>query len=225
MKLQPNQAPTAPSANSAAITRRRRPASTMTSAPAMAISAAVPRSGCTTTRLTGTKSARRAPPATASPAAAAARAGTRRHHRHRELHELARLEAEQSEVEPALRAHADVADRRHHQEQQAAARVQPGRGAAQEVGVDLRQQQHRRGAQCQARAGAHHGGQVLAGGAVEHHETVGGDQRQAHHQRPIDLQRKQHARRAGQGAPGAGAGSDLLVDHVAGFTLPSAVSR
>jgi len=55
MKLQPNQAPTAPSANSAAITRRRRPASTMTSAPAMAISAAVPRSGCTTTRLTGTK--------------------------------------------------------------------------------------------------------------------------------------------------------------------------
>ena len=94
----------------------------MTSAPAMAISAAVPRSGCTTTRLTGTRMS------TASTTSDGQPGGSGRSCRY-QAHIIGTasfmssrgLEAEQSEVEPALRAHADVADGRHHQQQQAAA--------------------------------------------------------------------------------------------------------
>src|SRR5256885_2063877 len=55
MKLQPNQAPSAASASNATITRTRRPARMMTSAPAIAMSAAVPRSGWMATSPTGTR--------------------------------------------------------------------------------------------------------------------------------------------------------------------------
>ena len=47
--------------------------------------------------------------------------------RHRELHDLRRLEAHDAEVEPALRALGDVADERNRDEQQHADRVQEGR--------------------------------------------------------------------------------------------------
>src|SRR5438034_979383 len=55
MKLQPNQAPRAASIASTTITRARRPARMMTSAPATAVSAAVPTSGWMATSPTGTR--------------------------------------------------------------------------------------------------------------------------------------------------------------------------
>src|SRR6266513_1512827 len=55
MKLQPNQAARAASTSNATITRTRRPARTMTSMPASAMSAAVPTSGWMATSPTGTR--------------------------------------------------------------------------------------------------------------------------------------------------------------------------
>ncbi len=53
MKLQPNHTPSAASVLSATITRTRSPARMMTRVPAMAMSAAVPRSGSMATSATG----------------------------------------------------------------------------------------------------------------------------------------------------------------------------
>ena len=47
--------------------------------------------------------------------------------RHRDLHDLRRLEAHEAEIEPALRAHRDVADDRDRDQQQHAERVQERR--------------------------------------------------------------------------------------------------
>ena len=61
------------------------------------------------------------------------------HHRHRELHDLRRLEADHAEVEPALGALADVAGERDHHEQHQPEHVGGGREHAQEMVRYLRQ--------------------------------------------------------------------------------------
>src|SRR5882762_2363159 len=118
------------------------------------------------------------------------------HHRYCELHQLGRLEAEQAEIQPALRAHTDVADRDNDEQQQAPERVHPRRAAAQEVRVHARQQQHGDGAKQQPQRGAHHRGRALAGGAVQHDQPERGDERETHHQRTVDFQLEQHTRGA-----------------------------
>ena len=67
-------------------------------------------------------------------------------HGHRELHDLRGLEADQADIEPALRAFADVADGIDHQQQHHADPVQPRSKAAQEVRAALRERDHRHGA-------------------------------------------------------------------------------
>ena len=79
----------------------------------------MPRSGCSATSPTGSSddqhddadvlNERRQRPLVQVPGA---------HHRHRELHDLGRLEADDAEVEPALRALADVARDRDDDEQE-----------------------------------------------------------------------------------------------------------
>ena len=99
-----------------------------------------------------------------------------------------------------LEDYADVADGRDHQQQEHPGRVHPGGRTAQEVRVDLGEQQHRHGADRKSRSGAVDGGHALPRGAVQHDQPVGGDQREPDHQRAVDLQREQHACRPGEGA-------------------------
>src|SRR5207237_381178 len=147
MKLQPNQAPRAASTSNATMTRTRRPARMMTSEPATAMSAAVPTSGWMATRATGTRISTLSAPKDGQPGGSGRSCryqahiiGTARgadeagspddvqipgaHHRDCQLHQLRGLEAEQSEIQPAARAHADMADRDDEHEQHAPARVQ-----------------------------------------------------------------------------------------------------
>ena len=170
-----------------------------------AISAAVPRSGCTATSPTGSKIS----PASSTSDSQPGGSGRSCRYQAHIIGTASFMISEgwkrmQSEVEPALRAHADVADAATTKQQEDADRVQPRRRAAQKVGLTLREHSIATVPSAEAHDRAHDRGQALAGGAVEHDEAVGGDQREADHQRPVDLQRGQHARRAGQGAPGAG---------------------
>ena len=127
----------------------------------------------------------------------------RAHHRDRELHELRRLEADEAQAQPALRTQSDVTEGGHNNQQEDANDIQPRSGAAQEIRADSCQHQHRDCAENQTQHGADDGGDVLAGSAVQHDQAVNRDQSQADDQRPIDIQLEQHARRTGQGAPGA----------------------
>ena len=80
--------------------------------PAAATSSAVPRSGCSAISSVGTPIAERQLPASDDEARRQRPLvqEPRARQRHRELHDLRRLEAHDAEVEPALRAHGDVAD-------------------------------------------------------------------------------------------------------------------
>ena len=134
-------------------------------------------------------------------------------HRHRELHDLGRLEADDSQIQPALRALADVSNAVDDEQQEDADRVQPGRCAAQEVRIHLGEQQHRGRAECEAPERAIDDDQALARGAVENDQAIHRHQGESDDQRAIELQLKQNSGRAGQGASGSGAGGDFFVNH------------
>jgi hypothetical protein len=65
-----------------------------------------------------------------------------RRHGYRQFHDFRRLEAHESQVQPALRALADVAYGVNDQQQHDAKRKQPGRTAPQQRGFDLRHGNH-----------------------------------------------------------------------------------
>ena len=48
------------------------------------------------------------------------------HHRHRQFHQLGRLEAQHPQVEPALRSFADISTYKHESQQNDAEQIQPG---------------------------------------------------------------------------------------------------
>ena len=109
------------------------------------------------------------------------------HHRHRELHDLGRLEADDAEVEPALRALADVAGERDDHEQHEPERVGRRREHAQEVVRHLRQQDEEREADADARELVEPERRVLARRAVEHEQAEAGHGDEAREQHAVEL--------------------------------------
>ena len=132
-------------------------------------------------------------------------------HGHRELHDLRGLEAHEAEVQPALRALADVADEIDDDQQHEPEDVQPRRDAAQEPRLELGADQHQRRADREPRRAARHRAPVPARGTVEHDLSVERDQREADQQRAVQPQRRQQLRRACKGT--ACGAVDLLADH------------
>ena len=134
-------------------------------------------------------------------------------HGHRELHDLGGLEADEAEVQPALRALADVAGDVDHDEQHDAEIHSGSDEPAQEGGFHLRQRAHGDAAERGADGAVDDAVPVLARGAVQHDEAVERDQPEAHEQRTVELQRAENAAGGGEGAAAARADFDGFVHH------------
>ena len=167
--------------------------------PAAATSSAVPRSGCSAISSVGTpmatattssdSEARRQRPLVQIP-----RAGQR----HRELHDFRGLKAHEAQVEPALRAHRDVADEHHDEQQQQADARKPRARRANEARRNLRQHDHRDQAEREAHQLRLEHRRLLPRGAEQHDAADGAHQAQRDEQRAVQVQREQQPRGAGQ---------------------------
>ena len=124
------------------------------------------------------------------------------HHRHRELHDLGRLEAHEADVEPALRALADMTGHVDHDQQQHADDVGDRREQAQSTAGWRDLASASRAAMAMAmftRVMLDHF-HVLPGGAVHHQNADAHDDGQHAGQRTVQPQRAQRAAAGGQGA-------------------------
>ena len=109
------------------------------------------------------------------------------HHRDGELHCLGRLEAN-AEVEPTARALADVTLGEDQHQQHESCEITPRCPASQEVGWELRHDQHRDKSDTQAHQLVHEQPIALANGAVENEQAEAASQQQADKQRSVDMQ-------------------------------------
>jgi hypothetical protein len=123
--------------------------------------------------------------------------------RHRDLHDLGRLEPDETEVEPALRPHRDVADDGDGDQQQQPQAVKERRAdphhARRNLGDGHQHAQPEADACCLAEENVH----VLACRAVEHDQAGRTDGQHAQQQRPVDVQHFEQAARQRQSALGA----------------------
>ncbi len=191
------------------------PASSITMSPEAAIRSAVPRSGCTTMSAVGmpimVPMTRRSLKVGGSGPLVHV-PGT--HHRHRKLHDLRGLEAHEADVEPALRALADMARRGHHQEQQHADGIREWCEQAQV----LRRRELGERQKCRHRNGdvgkmmLEHL-EVLARCAVDDQHADADDEREHAGERPVEAERAQRPAAGGQGAAGARWG-EFVEDHL-----------
>ena len=141
----------------------------------------------------------------------------RAHHRHGEFHELGGLKADEANAQPTLGTESDMAERRHDDQQEHTAHIEPRRRTTEKVRIHTGEHEHRDGAEEDAHDRADDRRHALARGTVEDDESVDGDHRQAGHEWAVDFQRRQNAGRACQGTARARLRVDFFVNHVAGL--------
>jgi hypothetical protein len=140
----------------------------------------------------------------------------RAHHRYRKLHDLGRLEAHESHIEPALRAFADMSGDRHHDQQQHPDHVCDRCEQTQILrGGQPGERQQRGDGDGRVRQMVLDHSDVLPGGAVHHQNADAQDDRQYAGQRSVQAQRAQRASAYVQRAAGAGWGE--FVEYHAVF--------
>ena len=127
------------------------------------------------------------------------------YHRHGELHDLGGLKAHEADIEPALRALADVARHIDHDQQQHADDIGDGRKQAQVLRRrEFGESEHggdRDGDIPQMMLDHFH---VLPGGAVHHQNAEAHDDGEHAGQRAVQSQRAQGAAARGERAAGSG---------------------
>ncbi len=124
------------------------------------------------------------------------------HHRHGELHDLRGLKTD-AEIEPALRALADVAGDENEYEQKQPRQVAPWRPAPHQVRRQLRSDQHCDERDEQADDLLQPEIHVLAHGRIQHHEPEPADQQDAAEQGAIEIKPLQQVANAAQGCRAA----------------------
>ena len=136
------------------------------------------------------------------------------HHRHRQLHDLGGLKAHEADIEPALRALADVAGDIDHDQQQHTDHIGDGREQAQILrGRELGERQHARRPRCAMFARwcstiFQFCPEALYTTRMPMHDDDG----QYARQRTVQPERAQGAAAGGQGAAGAGR-REFIVNH------------
>ena len=161
--------------------------------PEAAIKSAVPKSGCVTIIAVGM--------AISTPITMKIAKGQRQRplvhvpgagHRHRQLHDLGGLKAHEADVEPALRALADMAGDVDHNEQKHAEHVGDGREHAQVLRrCEFGERQHGGDRDADVRQMVLHHLPVLPGCAIDHQDADQDDDGEHAGQRPVQAKRAQ----------------------------------